>query len=122
MYLNFRQQKTSRDINDLMEGLEVVVEVDDTVDPECYAVDIVACHTADECKYAKATYLLSALSDITHPEHMDFNEYFETWQEDKWIVGSRLQTTIAAIDKGRELTEDEIKSIYKSDEWTVVQD
>lgn len=115
-----------QEAHDLLEGLEVVVEVDDTVDTEldteCYVVDIVAWHTADDEKVCKCHYLLSALSDITHPEFMDFEEYFETWQDDKWVVGSRLQTTIAAIDKGREMAEDEVKAIYKSDEWTVMQD
>ena len=53
---------------------------------------------------------------------MGFEEYFETWQEDKWVVGSRLQTTIAAIDKVRKLTKEEVKAIYKSDEWTVSDD
>lgn len=53
---------------------------------------------------------------------MDFDEYFEIWQDDKWVVGSRLLTTIAAIDKVRELTKEEVNAIYKSDEWTVSED
>lgn len=65
---------------------------------------------------------MSALSDITHPEFMNFDEYFETWQDDKWVVGSRLQMTIAAIETVRELTEDELKVIYRSDEWIVIED
>lgn len=53
---------------------------------------------------------------------MNFDEYFETWQDDKWVVGSRLQMTIAAIETVRELTEDELKVIYRSDEWIVIED